>query len=89
MSDPFPYVTPYGDWSAPATQAAVVTPSDANDLPFVARFLWIGAAGNVTVLLPGSSTPVEFRGLPAGSVLPVACARVTEATTATSIVACR
>ena len=89
MSEYFPYVTPYGDWSAPATQALAVTPSDSSDLDFVARFLWIGGAGDVTVLLPGSSTPVEFVGCVAGSVLPIACTRVMEASTATNILACR
>lgn len=85
----FPYVTPYGDWGAPATEAADVSPNDSEDLPWVARFLWVGVGGDVTVMLPNSSTELLFK-VSDGSPLPVAVARVmATGTTATNIVACR
>jgi hypothetical protein len=84
-----PYSTPYGDWSAPGTQAAPVTPNDNTDLPWVARFLWIGESGDISVILANDSNPVTFKVL-AGTPFPFAVRRVRSAgTTAGSIIAVR
>jgi len=60
---------------SPASRAVAVTPDDANDLAFTARALYIGGAGDLKVTTSGGDT-VEFRGLLAGSVLPVSVRRV-------------
>lgn len=76
-------------WTAPARQALAVTPSDSVDLvggPF--RGLWVGGAGNVSVILAGDSAPVTLVGVQAGSLIPVQVKRVrTTLTTATDLVA--
>jgi len=67
---------------------AAVTPSDSVNLPYITRGLYVGVAGNVSVVLPNSSTVVTFVGVPAGQILPIQTTRVNAAlTTATSIVA--
>jgi hypothetical protein len=78
-------------YSAPAVKARAVTKSDTTVV--ACRALYVGGAGNVTVLMEGdaasggSGTAVEFVGVPAGTVLPISCNKVMAATTATSIVA--
>ena len=80
----------YGDHridglDAPAWDAADVTPSDSADLPRPARSLYVGGAGDVSVITRGGST-VTFTAVPAGMVLPVQVRRVrATGTTATSI----
>jgi hypothetical protein len=70
-----------------ARNTAVVTPSDSADLSNVTEALWIGGAGNVTIIDANGDTTL-FSGIPAGTWLPVFAARVKSTnTTATSIVA--
>jgi hypothetical protein len=73
--------------SNPSTLAVAVTPSDT--VGFIqgpCRALYVGVAGNVSVLSGGAD--VVFVGVQAGSILPVETARVNStATTATNIVA--
>ena len=65
-----------------------VTPSDTVSLPYVTRGLYVGVAGNVTVVLPNTTTAVTFVGVLAGSILPIQTSRVNATgTTAGSIVA--
>ena len=72
----------------PASHAAAVTPSNTTDLTYVARGLYIGVAGNVTLDTQGGESSVLFTGLLAGTILPVLTTRVrSTGTTATSIVA--
>ena len=72
---------------SPAGNAAAVTPHNDDDLLFASRALYIGGAGNVAVVMAGGET-VTFRGLAAGSLLPVRVTRVlATGTTATLIVA--
>ena len=71
----------------PASYAAAVTPSDSTNFAVTARALYIGAAGNVTLVLV-DGTSVLFTALNAGTILPVRCIRVNAtATTASAIVA--
>jgi len=70
---------------SPAQRAAVVSPSDTNDLAFPARALWIGTQGDVKVTTFGGDTVVipSVVGL-----LPVQVSRVwSTSTTASGIVA--
>ncbi len=73
---------------SPAQNAFVITPDDNNDLvPFWARSLYIGGAGNINLDTWNGDTAL-FSNLPSGSVLPVATKRVrVTGTTATLIVA--
>lgn len=59
----------------PAEHAEVVTPSDSTDLGVVSRSLYIGGAGNVSVVMLSGAT-VTFSNLAAGSLLPVRVSRV-------------
>lgn len=73
--------------SAPAMEAAAVTPSDSTDLPNgPCRALYIGGAGSV-VIDTYNNTNITFAGLTAGTILPLNVRRVRTASTATSIVA--
>lgn len=77
-----------GDVNSPAYNAVAVTPSDSTDMTVVSRAIYVGGAGNITVNMAGSGTAVTFTAVPAGSMLPIAVARVkSTGTTATSIVA--
>lgn len=76
------------DVTVAAGRAAAVTPSDTLDLERVTRGLYIGASGNVTVVMEIDDTQVTFVGVPAGSILPIRVRRVmSTGTTAGSIVA--
>lgn len=75
------------EMSDPAVGAFAVTPSDSTTLAGV-RALYIGGAGNVTVMPFGSGTAVTLVGAAAGQIIPVRCTKVMATnTTATSIVA--
>lgn len=80
-------VMPGGD--APAFNASVIAPLDATLLLPAARALWIGGAGNLSVVMAGddSNNTIVFVGVPAGVWMPIQVKRVMTATTATSIVA--
>lgn len=73
--------------SVPAEDASAVTPSDSTNLTNPARALYIGTAGNVTLVTIGGSV-ITFSNVQSGSVLPVRTTRVNStSTTATNIVA--
>lgn len=90
---PYPNLNPHVDergigYTAPAVGAAAVTPSDSTDLPRIARALYVGVSGNISVICEDGGTAVTFTGLSAGQILPVRVKRVrSTSTTATSIVA--
>lgn len=69
---------------APAFSYAAVTKSDSTVVDF--RALYIGGAGTVVLDSPDGDTNVSFVGVAAGTILPVACVKVKNATTATNIV---
>jgi hypothetical protein len=73
----------------PYQHFAAVTTSDANDLPRGrCEALYIGGAGNVSVLDPLTATVTAFNAVPAGTVLRISVNRVrATGTTATGIVA--
>ena len=84
MADSFSTFSPGLD--SPCGYAEAVTPSDTVSLTISSRALYIGGAGNLTVLTVGGQT-VTFTGVLAGSIIPIRVSRVNATvTTATSIV---
>jgi hypothetical protein len=71
-----------------ATSLKAVTPDDGADLPDgVCRALWVGTGGNVTIIAEDDSSAVELTNIPDGTLVLVRTKRVTEATTASAIIA--
>lgn len=70
-----------------ARNAAAITPSDATDLTYVTRGIWVGGAGNISVEMVDTGT-VVFSGVQAGTILPLRVSRVNStSTTASNLVA--
>lgn len=73
---------------SPASRGVVITPNDGADLATNSRAIWIGGAGNLTVLLAGDTASVLISSIPAGTLLPIRAKRIySTGTTATLIVA--
>jgi hypothetical protein len=83
-----PIFTP-SDVTEPAASLRSVTPHASNSLPDgVCRALWVGGAGDVSVIAENDTTAVLIAGLVAGSLLPVRVKAVRAVgTTAANIVA--
>lgn len=76
-----------GDFGAPATKLAAVTPSDSTDLTG-ARALYVGGGGDLALrAIHSASATVTLTAVPGGTIIPVQVTRVMAATTATGIVA--
>ena len=72
--------------SSPARNCYAITPNDSVDLSVVCRSLFVGGAGDVSVILANDSSSVVFKNVPMGSVLPVFAKKVEATlTTATDI----
>lgn len=77
-----------GDLNSPAYYGAAVTPSDSTDMNIVSRALYVGGAGNLSVVMAGDGATVVFTAVPAGTVLPISVMRVNATgTTATNVTA--
>lgn len=75
------------DLDTPAVRAFSITPNDGADLPEVVRALYVGGAGDISVILVGDSSAVVLVAVPVGSLLPIRVKRVrATGTTATSII---
>ena len=75
------------DLLSPASLAAEVIPSDVAALPIASKRLWVGGAGNVSIVTTGGVS-VVYSAVPAGSYLRVRAAQVNATgTTATNIIA--
>ena len=72
----------------PATRLRAVTPNDTNELLFVTKALYIGVAGNLSLIAQEDSAAVTLTAVAAGSIIPVR-AKIVRATgtTASGIVA--
>lgn len=69
------------------TRAAAVTPSDTVDLSDVTLAIYVGGAGDVTLITAAGDT-VTFKAVPVGTTLRVRASRVkATATTATLMLA--
>ena len=85
MTDPFK--SHQTALTSPARNGFSVTPDDGTDLPVNCRSLFIGGAGDLSAILVGDSSPVTFKNISPGSILPISAKRVlTTLTTATDIV---
>ena len=73
--------------SAPFTYLRGVTPANTNLPSGVCRGIYVGGAGNLTVILEDDTSAVTLTGVVAGQVYPLRAIQVTSATTATGIVA--
>ena len=69
-----------------ASQARAVTKSDVTVLPVTAA-LWVGGAGNLSLVFEDGGSAVTITGVPAGTLLPFRVTKVMDATTATDITA--
>ena len=73
--------------TAPARDAAAVTPDDVTDLTYLPRALYVGNGGDLSVRCAGGQT-VVLQNVQGGSVLPLRVAGVNATgTSATGIVA--
>lgn len=71
-----------------AQQIRAVTKSDTAPLPLgPCRALWVGGAGDLSVIAVNDTDAVTISGVAAGTVIPIRCQKVMAATTATLIVA--
>lgn len=73
----------------PASGAYTITPSDTQKLPFDTRGIYVGAAGNLTVVMSNDvlANTVTFFSVPAGALLPLSVKYVlSSGTTAGSLV---
>jgi len=85
MNDPFK--SHQTALTSPARNGFSVVPDDGTDLTVNCRSLFIGGAGDVSAILVGDSSPVTFKNIPLGSILPISVKRVAATlTTATDIV---
>lgn len=70
---------------------AVITKSDATILTKPTKGIYVGGAGNVTIVSlddPTASAPITFVATPVGTILPVKTKRImSTGTTATNLVA--
>lgn len=72
--------------SAPANNGIAVTPSDSALI--TSRYIYVGGAGDLAVLLVGDTVPVTFKAVPVGTVLHICVQKVMATnTTATLILA--
>jgi hypothetical protein len=72
----------------PATHGVAVTPDDTVALAVPARRIYVGGAGNLTVMLRDDQAPVTLTNCLAGTVYEVWAKRVmATGTTATNLVA--
>lgn len=72
--------------TAPAEDCFAITPHDTNAMASVVRGIYVGGAGNITIITPKGTT-VALNGALAGTVLAVRATHVkSTGTTATSLV---
>jgi len=85
MTQPF---APIG--AGPAVSAFEITKNDTTVFPSPTRYIYVGGAGDLAVLLSGDTVPVTLSAVPAGTVLPLCATKVMATnTTATLIVGMR
>lgn len=70
------YGAPAHHLTGPFYRAVAVNPSDNVDLAELPRALYVGVAGDVTVILSRDTVAVLFKAVPAGTILPVRARRV-------------
>jgi hypothetical protein len=64
-----------------------ITPADGTDLSYTTRGIYVGGAGDISVISPQGTT-ITFVGVPVGTILPICVNRIkSTGTTATNLVA--
>ena len=81
---------PYASFAVPpggpSPDGFAITPSDVTPFGVMARQLFVGGSGNVT-LITAAGTTLTLTGVLAGALLPIKCSQVkATGTTATSLV---
>lgn len=67
--DPFEHYSE--SLTAPAKAAFSIIPDDSEDLPVLARALYVGTGGDLVLRAVDSDADAIFVNLPAGTILPV------------------
>lgn len=67
----------------PSRHLAAVTPNDDNDLPFLARYLWVGSGGNIEII-NAQGDMVIFMAVPTGYKLEIGDVKRVRATNTTA-----
>lgn len=86
------FATTTGPWPAeylrdPVGSAVIITPSDSVQLTVIPKSIYVGVAGDITMLLAKDTVPVLFKAV-ANGVCPVRPLQIyATGTTATNIVA--
>lgn len=71
----------------PCTNADAVTTSDTVDLTHVSRYIYVGGAGDITLVTSKGDT-VLLKAVPIGAMLPIRASKIKlTGTTATNLVA--
>lgn len=71
----------------PATRCIAITPSDTVALTIPIKGIYVGGAGDLTVTAQSDGSPVTFKAVPVGTIIPVRAKLVmATATTATLLV---
>lgn len=73
------------------TRMLAITPNNSTDLPGGCKAIYVGGAGNLSVIQisdTGAATPVVFTAVPVGTIIPISVRRVrVTGTTATLLIA--
>jgi hypothetical protein len=69
--------------TSPPEHGLAVTPSDAQDLPYVTRAIYVGGAGDLAIRLQ-DGTELVLRNVVAGTLLPIRVARILASGTSVS-----
>jgi len=73
--------------TSPADSGTSITPDDNTDLLQSTRALWVGASGDIEVVLFNDTSSIILKNVPSGTMLPLIVKRVrATGTTATDIV---
>lgn len=77
--------------NSPSGKYASITTSDSANFEFPCRAIYVGATGDISAvpitesMSGGAGTPVVFKNVPAGTVLPVSAIRVNATLTTASL----
>lgn len=62
-------------YDAPAFHGFSITPNDSTDLSEITRAIWVGGAGDITLVLMSGAT-LTLPSIPAGTLMPIRAARI-------------
>lgn len=70
---------------------AAITPDNSNDLPQACKAIYVGGAGNISIIQLSdiaAATPIVFTAVPVGTIIPIVARRVrVTGTTASLLIA--